>query len=282
MPVAPPAQVAPPQAQPNQPPLGFQLNPLEQAQLSQVLDAWQLESGRINTFKCSFERWDYNAAFGPAANVPLSKDKGELSFERPDKGSFQIVEINRYQAPPAPQPGQPPQPGNWVKQPDAIGEHWVCDGKSVFEYRHEQKQLVERPIPPQLQGQGIVDGPLPFLFGADAAKLKQRYWMRIEQQHNNANMIWLQVRPRTLADAAEYEQVDVMLDRERKLPSHMNIHLPSGSRHLYIFDLPNASINNALHRFQALFQRPRKPAGWTHIVEQLPQGQAANPVPPPR
>ena len=72
-------------------------------------------------------------------------------------------------------PGQqPPQPakGDWVKQTDAIGEHWVCDGKSVFEYRHDQKQLVERPIPPQLQGKAIVDGPLPFLFGAEAAKLK--------------------------------------------------------------------------------------------------------------
>ena len=54
----------------------------------------------------------------------------------------------------------------------------------MFEYRHDQKQLVERPIPPQLQGQAIVDGPLPFLFGAEAAKLKARYWMRIEQQAN--------------------------------------------------------------------------------------------------
>ena len=64
--------------------------------------------------------------------------------------------------------------GNWVKQENAIGEHWVCDGTSIYEYRTEQKQLVERPIPKEMQGKAIVDGPLPFLFGAEAAKLKQR------------------------------------------------------------------------------------------------------------
>ena len=34
-------------------------------------------------------------------------------------------------------------------------------------------------MPPELQGKAIVDGPLPFLFGADAQKLKQRYYLRI-------------------------------------------------------------------------------------------------------
>ena len=174
---------------PAQPPQGFQLNALEQAFLDQVLDTWQAESGKVNTFKCAFERWEYNAAFGPGKEIPLNNDRGELSFQKPDKGSFQITEINTWKAAPAAPPaapGQPPAPvqGDWEKQENAIGEHWVCDGKSVFEYRHDQKQLVERPIPPQLQGQAIVDGPLPFLFGAEAAKLKDRYWLRVEQQPN--------------------------------------------------------------------------------------------------
>ena len=69
-------------------------------------------------------------------------------------------------------------------QTNAIGEHWVCDGENVYEYRHDQKQLVVRPIPPAMQGQAIVDGPLPFLFGAEADKLKARYWMRAEQPQN--------------------------------------------------------------------------------------------------
>ena len=274
-----------PAAEPQPPvqiPPGFELNALQQARLDQVLDAWQVESAKINTFKCSFERWEYNVAFGPGQNIPLNKDKGEVSYQRPDKGSFQITEINVFQAPPIPPGEQPPaQPqAAWVKQPNAIGEHWVCDGKSVFEYRHDQKQLVERPIPPQLQGQAIADGPLPFLFGADAAKLKQRYWIRIEQE--NAGEFWLVAKPRHQEQAADFTHVEVMLDRQRLLPKAMQVHLPNASRHLYMFDIANASVNNPLARLQALFERPRTPLGWKRVVENLPLQQAAQPAQPAR
>ena len=112
----------------------------------------------------------------------------------------------------------------------------MCDGKSVFEYRHDQKQLVERPIPPQLQGQAIVDGPLPFLFGAEAKKLKDRYWMRIERQPN-PDQIWLMALPKFQAQAADFRAVRVILDRQQLLPVAMQVQLPDGSRHEYMFDI---------------------------------------------
>ncbi len=279
-----PAQQAPVQQPPSgQVPQNFQLNQLEQAYLDQVLDAWQQESGKIVTFKCSFERWDYNVAFGPGQTIPLNKDKGDVSYHRPDKGSFQITEINTFQAQPNPPGQQPPaQPqGAWIKQPNAIGEHWVCDGKSVYEYRHDQKQLVERPIPPQLQGRAIVDGPLPFLFGAESAKLKQRYWMRIEQQ-KDPGVIWIVAQPKFQEQAADFTKVEVMLDRQRLLPTAMQVHLPNGGRHMYIFDIAAAKVNNPLDRFQALFERPRVPIGWKRVVENMPVAQAAQPAPPAR
>jgi TIGR03009 family protein len=257
---------APPQA-----PAGFQLNALEQAYLDQVLDAWQLKSGEIRTFKCAFQRWEYDVAFGPGPNVPLNKNEGELSFQKPDKGSFQIKVINTWQAK-QPTPGQQPAAqaqGDWVPQPNAIGEHWVCDGKSVFEYRHDQKQLVERPIPPQMQGQGIVDGPLPFLFGAEAAKLKSRYWLRVQQQPNQEE-IWLTALPKFQAQAADFKAVDVILSRAQMLPTHMQVHLPNGSRHLYFFNVTNAALNNPLAILQSFFERPRTPSGWKRVLEQMP------------
>src|SRR5688572_16441578 len=68
-------QVEQQQAPPPQAPPGFQLNQLQQAFLNQVLDAWQLESGKIVTFKCSFQRWEYDVAFGPKdKNIPLNKN----------------------------------------------------------------------------------------------------------------------------------------------------------------------------------------------------------------
>jgi TIGR03009 family protein len=286
--IAPQAAQQPPPVQaaaqaPVQAPAGFALNALQQAELDQVLMAWQQQSAKVNTFKCDFQRWEYNLVFGPSRDIPLNKNKGELSFGRPDKGSFRITEINTWKETPAP-PGQPAPAekiGTWAPQPNAIGEHWVCDGKSVFEYRHDQKHLVERRIPQHLQGQAIVDGPLPFLFGADANKLKARYWMRVEQKQNQAQ-IWLVALPKFQAQAADFRAVEVILDRQRLLPTHMQVHLPNGDRHMYTFDIASATINSPLQKLQALFQLPRLHPGWKHIVEQMPVEQAAQPGPAPR
>jgi TIGR03009 family protein len=298
-PLAPARQQAPPTQQqagaPAQPPLqtgfqaaeappGFQLNALQQAQLNQVLDAWQTQSAKVDNFKCAFERWEYNA-FSPKVNnqeAPLNKCLGELKYRKPDKGSFQIVEINTFKTEP-PDPGQPPNApakGSWIKQPNAIGEHWVCDGKSVFEYRHQDKHLVERPIPPQLQGRAIVDGPLPFLFGAEANKLKERYWMRIEEQPDE-NVIWITALPKFQAQAADFSKVEVMLDRVRLLPSAMQVHMPDKSRHVYMFKMADATVNSKTPAvLDRSFARPSIWSGWKHVVEQPPMAQAANPQQP--
>jgi TIGR03009 family protein len=271
----------PPQAAAQLPPVPpqFQLNAIEQAYLDQMLAKWETESGKINTFRCPFDRWEYNPTFGPGANIPLNKDKGDLSYQKPDKGSFEITEINKWQAKPIPPGGAPPAQaqGDWAKQPDAIGEHWVCDGTSIYEYRSEQKQLVERPIPKELQGKSIVDGPLPFLFGAEAAKLKQRYWMRIEQQPNN-DEIWLQSMPKFQADAANYQQVNVILDRQQFLPKAMEVVLPNGDKHVYMFHLADSSVNTTIDRLNNfLFERPHTPLGWKRVVEEAPAQQPGAP-----
>lgn len=278
-------QQQPPQQQQQadpQPPEGFTLNTLQQTALDQVLNAWQLESGKIVTFKCSFERWEYDVAFGPNNNQdPLNKNRGELSYHKPDKGSFQIIEINTFKE--LPVPAGAPRKGDWVNQPDAIGEHWVCDGKSIYEYRKDQKQLVERPIPPQLQGQAIVDGPLPFLFGAEAAKLKQRYWMKLDQQQNqDPSQIWLIALPKFREQAADFREVDVILDRQRLLPQYMQVWMPNGSHHMYNFHIDKAKVNGLLDRLPTLFERPAVPAGWKLVVENMPFQQAARPAQSPR
>jgi TIGR03009 family protein len=279
-----------PGAQPQAPaapllPAGFQLNALQQGLLDQVLDAWQKESGKIQTFSCPFERLEYVMAFGPVINgqaAPLNKNQGELTYSKPDKGSFQINKIFTYKEQPAPA-GQPQaaKRGDWVEQPDAIGEHWVCDGKSIYEYRRDQKQVVERPLPPQMQGQAIADGPLPFLFGAEAAKLKQRYWMRIDDRNKNPNQIWINALPKFQEQAANFRQVDVILDRNRQLPLAMQVTLPNGDRQVYVFKLEAATENGTLDRIQqALFERPRTPFGWKHVVENVPVAQAPQPAQP--
>lgn len=278
---APPSTPLPPaNAQaPVGPPAGFQLNQIQQAYLDQVLDAWEKRSAQINSFSCPFERWDFNA-FKPAANLPFSKEKGTLSYHKPDRGSFQITEVRQWTLLPQ-QPGaQGPPQGNWQVNSTAVGEHWVCDGKSVYEYRQNQKQLVVTPIPPELQGKAIVDGPLPFLFGAEAAKLKARYWMRIHEQPKTEE-IWVVAEPIFQADAANFQRVTLILDREQLLPRAMQVTQPGGTHVDYIFDFANAKINGTIDQwFQALFKAPSTPWGWQRVDQPMPTAQQQPAVQP--
>ena len=275
-----PQQVAPQQqaAPAAQMPPGFPLNALQQASLDQVLDAWQQQSGKIITFSCAFERLEYVMAFGPVVNgqpLPLNKNLGELTYSKPEKGSFQITEIKTYKEQPAPadQP-QAPKRGDWIVQPAAIGEHWVCDGKSVYEFRSDQKQVIERPLPPRAPGEALIDGPLPFLFGAESAKLKQKYWMKVDDDNKNPNQIWLTAWPKFQEQAANFKQVDVILDRQQQLPQAMRVTMPNGDQHVYKFDIGKAKVNGALDRIQqTFFERPRTPFGWKLVVENAPIAQ---------
>ena len=145
----------------------------------------------------------------------------------------------------------------------------------MFEYRHDQKQLVERPIPKEMQGQAIVDGPLPFLFGADAQKLQARYWLSCRTKARSKPGFDIAL-PKFQAQAADFKEVDVILDATQMLPTHMQVHLPNNSRHVYVFDIANASINSPLARIQNLFTLPRLPGGWKRIVEQVPMQRPRN------
>ncbi|MCC7476606.1 MAG: hypothetical protein IT425_14545 [Pirellulales bacterium] len=277
-----PSQAIPPQQPgvggPGGVPVGYQLNALQQAALDQALDAWQVESNKVITFSCPFERWEYVAAFGPMINnqlAPLNKCDGQLTYSKPDKGSFQITKITTYKEspPPADQP-QAPRRGDWLEQTESIGEHWVCDGKSVYEFRTNEKQVIERPLPPRAPGENVLDGPLPFLFGAKPEELKSRYWMRIDPSNANPNQVWINALPKHQQQAADLRQVDVILDRVRQLPLAMQVTLPNGDRHTYMFRIDQAKINGALDRLQqTLFERPRTPFGWKHVVENTPVAQ---------
>ncbi len=278
-------QQQPPQPAPGQQgqplPAEFQLNALQQGYLDQVLNSWQQESAKVTLFQCPFERWEYNKAFGPGNDLPLNKNKGELSYQKPDKGSFQITEVRVWQAQQPPANGAAPGQanGDWIVQKDAIGEHWVCDGESVYEYSHRQKKLIVRPIPPHLRGKAIVDGPLPFLFGAEAGKLKARYWLRADQNQQDPNTIFLSALPKLALDAADYRQVDVMLDRTEMMPKAMQVHMPNGDRHVYMFDIAHATKNGYLQRIKSLFQAPTTPWGWERVVEAAPPQMPQQPQP---
>jgi TIGR03009 family protein len=269
-----PAEVVPPATPP------FNVEPLEQQFVLQTLQEWERTSASVQTFSSEFERWEYNNVFGPGKDIPLVKSTGNLSFSKPDKGSFKVEKINRWTKV-DPKNTAADAPSDWIHQPHEIGEHWVCDGKAVYQYNHRDKQLEVLTIPEEMRGQGIVDGPLPFLFGAKANELMTRYWIRTEQ--SGPAEIWLKAYPRRLSDAANYKSVDVMLDRKSMQPTAIRVELPSGEeQHLYMFKNPKINEKNLGTWFSGLFSAPRTPLGWKRVMaDESPAGpQAANPQAP--
>ena len=78
-------------------------------------------------------------------------------------------------------------------------------------------------------------------------KLKQRYWMKLDQQQNqDPNQIWLIALPKFQAQAADFTEVDVILDRATAIAQYMQVWMPNRSHHMYIFDIRNAAKNNPL------------------------------------
>lgn len=246
----------------------FQLSPVEQQYVDQILQEWENRGEEVKTFDCQFDLWEYDNVFGPrteggqAINEPIRKSKGRLTYSKPDKGSFKIEEIYSFVAKPEGQPAE------YEIQEDEVGNHWVCDGKAIYEYNHEKKQLVVQKLPEEMRGTDIVNGPLPFLFGAKAEELKARYWIRSKQ--SDATTIWLEAYPRTQADAANYHHVEVMLERKTMSPKALQVHQPNrANRDVYMFQ--PAKINGTMEKlFGGLFDQPRTPFGWRKVVLEAP------------
>lgn len=245
------------------------LTPEQQAELDDVLARWEERSARVKKFKAEFTRWEYNQAFGKrnaeGQLLPGRPGEGRMRYFAPDQGEYEIIG-------------------------DEAGEHWVCDGKSIYFYDAPQQQLVESILPPGLQGRRITDGPLPFLFGADAERHKRRYWLRIvtPPEEVKQGRIWIQGFPRFQADYANFHQATMILTAEDMLPYAMETVLPNGDWTVHQFT--NVTVNSI---WQGPFKRPKLPAGWTHVrhdppadVEVAPDAerQEARPAgnPPPR
>lgn len=271
-PPAGPAQPAAPRypqlqqrpAPPQKLPPGFPLTPQQEAYLDQVLDVWERCSMAVKTFESSFTRWEYDPVFGPAKG-PRYVEYGKLKYAAPDRGMFQVTHTD--------------QDGKAVAIAPAREEHWICDGKSIFEYNYVKKQLIQHKLPPSLQGQAIADGPLPFLFGAEAAKLKQRYLIRvIPSPPGRQGETWLEAWPRLQRDAADFRRAELILTNKDVMPMGLHLYLPNGKNHTaYQFHNIVTNHSDPLRFFKGDPFRAPTPFGWKKIVEEPPTQQASRP-----
>jgi TIGR03009 family protein len=264
-PAAPPQRVAAVPAQPlsAQPPA---LAPQEQAALDQLLAAWEARNASVRTWSCTFHKWEYNAwspADAAGERLAFAESTGELKYAAPDKGLFRVKESKQWS----------PEARRYEVRGGDAGEHWVCNGESIYEFRHTEKQLRETKLPPEMRGKAISDGPLPFVFGAQADTLKKRYWMRIVTPREAADQVWLEALPRFQADAANFSKVELILGARDLMPFAIQIHKPGGQdRDVYQFDQRTNLIDKGLDLIRD-FARPTTPFGYTYILEDGGQPQ---------
>ncbi|MCI0361453.1 MAG: TIGR03009 domain-containing protein [Planctomycetaceae bacterium] len=266
-----------------QPPAWIPLAPDHEKWVNQVLHYWEARSKKIKALTCEFVRWEYDPVFGPKLpdktpdpKTPLTIAKGEIKYQEPDKGKFHVLELSRYSGPPTMPGGRP----EYAPLDPIFAEHWVSDGKIVFEFDSRNKRLIQRELPPEMQGKAIADGPLPFLFGARAETIKARYWVRGLPQGGNGKY-WLEAVPKSRQDAQNFKAVTIVLDEKTYLPQLLEVLAPNydsktnPARSTYEFskhDVIDDSINpreliGKLNPFTTAFYAPKLPAGWTRVMQ---------------
>jgi TIGR03009 family protein len=242
----------------------FQLAPQQQQFIDQLLAAWEQQSTKIKTFECGFTRWEYMPLFGPKdENGQLMASvisRGELKYMQPDKGSFKVNEAHVWN----------PQTKRFDRAPAANNEHWICDGRVIWEMNGQKRQVIENLIPPEMQGRHIADGPLPFLlFGAEATKLKARYYLRERTEQRYAQEeIWLEAYPRWRNDAANFKNAQLIMKRAKFQPYALRLYSPNGKDYT-VFEFTGITLNNVFFSQKSLSQ-PSVPRGWQLVRSQAP------------
>lgn len=252
------------------PPKEFILTPAQQDVVDRMLTFWEQKTSGIKTLECKFARWVYDPNFGPQGNAK-SFTTGEIRYAAVDQGMIRETAVYKFDA----KKKQAGEKWPFTIQPNAVGEHWVCDGKSVFEFSHKNKELVEIKLPEAMQGNAIADGPLPFMFGAKADKIKSRYWIRELPRPNEEAPYHLEMLPKRMGE--DFSRIRIKLDAKDFLPAEMVLYeLNQVGRSAYAFrDIKaNAAMNN-LQNFMGGFVKPKTPRGWKKIVRDVGPAQPA-------
>ena len=255
-------------------------------ELNQLLLNWSQESAKTQTLQGTHRRIVYDKVF-----MVEKRSTGAFYYEAPSKGRIDI------------QPDKDITPGQKIERVDPQtgktvaytlkhdrAERWICNGTDIWQVNEATKQVEIFPIPPDHQGQNIMDGPLPFLFGMPPAKAKRRYQLfLIHDPKLPPAYARLYVLPRLRVDAANWRSAEVILDKQQYLPRAVKLIDPTGNTETtYLFnDLkPNASDSRSWIAtvFRGAPKDPFNPdlKGYqitVHKIEEKNQGPAKPMVP---
>ncbi|NQV23072.1 MAG: PASTA domain-containing protein [Rhodopirellula sp.] len=191
-------------------------------QLDQILKDWHAKSLQVQRLEGDHVRIEYDFVFQVAR-----RSSGRFYYEAPDKGRIDFIPDPVGAKKPFPKLN--PATNKQVQLTVTLDkqERWICDGRQVLSIDDESMIVEQFPIPPQAQGQNIMNGPLPFLFGMEPKMAKQRYQLRVMME--NADVIDLLVQPNWKQDAENYKWARVRIERKTMLPMAVQLLNPAGT-----------------------------------------------------
>jgi TIGR03009 family protein len=206
---------------------------------------------------------------------PRYVELGEIKYATPDRALFRVDTAEKD--------------GKGYPIEDARAEHWVFDGKSIIEYNHKTKRVIEHKLPPDFHGSRILDGPLtfppaglvlsslfgvpaspyPYPFGAKAEELKKQFYLRESTPADQHDQIWLEAYPRSSAVAANCQKLQLIFRASDMSPFAMKIVQPNGKDHI-VYQFYNIVVNSPSTLPADDPFHPAVPIGWRKIVEEPP------------
>ena len=226
----------------------FELNPQQQEQVNNVLNFWENYTKGIKKFEADFDLYSYPAVSVGGADVnsapKAQQTTGFLKYEAPNKGIFRV--------------DGPPK------------ELYRCNGKSVYTYNFDKKEINEYKYSDgAITGQELKKGPMAFLFGASAATLRDRYWIRLLPLPPGApqGQIWLEAYPKYQEDLQDMTKAELIINVRPCKPVAFQRYSPNGDRQSYA--LKNIKVN----KFELFGGEPFEPneRGWTVITSSQPE-----------
>ncbi len=210
-------------------------------ELEKILLEWERQSSKIEKLVGEHQRIVYNGVF----EVEKRSD-GKFYYESPDKGRIDLKGMKIDDAEVSKRVNK--KSGQPYRIEADQETRWICTGKEVMNINDDEKTFEMFPLPPDLQGANIINGPLPFLFGMKAEEAKKRFEISFvaedDPKKNNKNVVWLTARPRQMADKENFQEATIILDRTRYLPHAVKLLDPSGNMEtVYNFPANKLHIN---------------------------------------
>jgi TIGR03009 family protein len=194
-------------------------------ELEKILKDWEFQTSKFNTMAGGFMRYRYDKTFEIEKRA-----EGKFVYEAPDKGNYELRAAKIEKGTVSQKIGETGTP--YAVKPDEP-ERWVCNGKKVIKINDKEKTYEEVEIPSESQGQNIIDGPLPFLFGMKAEKAKRRYKFTLKKRDESE--IKLEVIPRMPTDAANWVKATVIIEAKTYKPKAIKLLDPTGGESVHVF-----------------------------------------------